>query len=496
MYLFYRAFAYIKKQLSKTILLLILFFVIGNIVLAGLSVQSAASASETNIRQEIGSDVTYSVNTQLVMSESRSGVLDRDVDTSTLEGVPTYSNVKIVVNSNYVSSYDAIMNYEITSDDLTPYTYTSSSTSSTTNNNMGDREGFGGFISGSYESSGDFSFTTFTTITPTDFSSGTSELIEGRFATQSEIDQGSLVVIINEEMADTNGLSVGDSFEAYTTLEGYTDTLLTYEIIGIYSSNEVVDDRMAGMIGSSLLTQNKMYTPLNTLLSIGYTEEEMNDVMMSSVVIKLVDPKNLDAYISEAKSKINLEYGSLSANDQLFEQLAGSIESLGSISSLMVIIVVIAGAAILSLITALTVNQRKNEIGVLLSIGESKGRIILQFITEVVVIAVIAFTLSIFSGVQVGKLISESTLSSIESNTNTEVSDRFNSMPNEQNGGFNRPGEQIQFDIETPDLEIGLNSLIILEFFAAGLLISIISVSIPALYVTRFNPKQILTNNG
>jgi len=65
-----------------------------------------------------------------------------------------------------------------------------------------------------------------------------------------------------------------------------------------------------------------------------------------------------------------------------------------------------------------------------------------------------------------------------------------------QNGEMSGPGQPVQFEVETPDLEIGLNGLIIFEFFAAGLLISIVSVSIPALYVTRFNPKQILTNNG
>ena len=485
---------YIKKQLTKSILLLILFFVIGNIVLAGLSVQNAANSAEKSIRQEIGSDVTYSVNSQLIMSEIRSGVLDEDVDTRTLAGVPVYSNIKTVVSSEYVSSYDVIMNYEITSDSLTPYTYTS--TSENTNEEMNNRGGFGGFISGSYESSGDFSFETFTSITPTDFSSGTSELIDGRLATQEEIDEGALVAIINEEMAETNGLSVGDTFEAYSTLEGYEDVLLNYEIIGIYASNEVIDDRMASMIGSSLLAQNKMYTPLNSLLSIGYSDDEMNNTLMSSVVIKLVDPEDLDAYLKEVESKIDLEYGSLSANDQLFEQLAGSIESLSSISSLMVIIVVIAGAAILSLITALTVNQRKNEIGVLLSIGESKARIIMQFITEVVAIAILAFTLSIFSGVQVGTLISEMTLSNIDTNTTVNVMGRPGNSDDTSFTGFNRPGQQIQLEIETPELQIGLNGVIILEFFAAGLLISIISVSIPALYVTRFNPKQILTNNG
>jgi len=43
MHLVTRAFYYIRKQKAKTVLLLILFFVIADIVSAGLSVQSAAA---------------------------------------------------------------------------------------------------------------------------------------------------------------------------------------------------------------------------------------------------------------------------------------------------------------------------------------------------------------------------------------------------------------------------------------------------------------------
>lgn len=489
MYLFYRAFAYIRKQKAKTILLLILFFVIGNIVLAGLSVQSATDTAKTLTREEIGSDITYSLNNQVYMNDVFSGVLDQNTDVSTLEGVPLYSNLLSIVDSDYVATYDAIYSFDVNSEELTPYTYVSTSTSTNTDTFQqppGDRQG--NFVSGTYTNAGDFSMQTFSTIEPSDFSSEDSTLIDGRYATQEEIDSGANVVLIETNLADANGLSVGDSI-TLTPVDSNIANATSYEIIGIYESTQVLDDRSAQMLSSSLLPQNTIYLPFNNLLTLGYSESDLNGLVLSSAIIALNDPADIDAFKAEAETKVSFTYGSLDANDAVYEQLAGPIESLGSTSSFMVIIVVIAGAAILSLITALTVNQRKNEIGILLSIGESKFNIVLQFITEVIAIATIAFTLSVFSGLQVGQQISSSIL---ENYSTTETTNVQNFGP----GQFTRPGEENAAQYEAVDVNVVLDLMIILEFFAAGLIISVVSVAIPALYVTRFNPKQILTNNG
>jgi len=243
------------------------------------------------------------------------------------------------------------------------------------------------------------------------------------------------------------------------------------------------------MIGSSLLAQNRIYTPFRTLSSMGYTENDMNDVLLDKAIITLKDPLDVETYMASIEGRINLVYGNISANDAVYEQLAGPIETLGQMSNVLVLIVVIAGAAILSLITALTINQRKNEIGILLAIGESKTKIVSQFIVEVVAIALIAFTLSTFSGLSIGRMISDVTLSSFINTETTTV------VPTGMGGG-NRSATVTAEEIEPVELNVKFDPIVLIQFFGAGILISIISVAIPALYVTRFNPKQILTNNG
>jgi ABC-type antimicrobial peptide transport system permease subunit len=51
-------------------------------------------------------------------------------------------------------------------------------------------------------------------------------------------------------------------------------------------------------------------------------------------------------------------------------------------------------------------------------------------------------------------------------------------------------------DVEDVKINVELDGLSILLLLGSGMMISIVSVIIPALYVTRYNPKQILNNIG
>lgn len=484
MYLFQRAFSYIRKQKAKTVLLLVLFFIIANIVLAGLSIQNASEAAKILTRQEIGADVIYSTNISKLNTDIKNGVIDTTVKKESLDGVPLYSNFSLLLSSEYIESYDAISSYEVTTTNLSPFVYTTTETTTSTGGGGGRSKA----ILGTYTGSGDLSFRTFTRTEPSDFVDGVSILMEGRFASQDEIDNGSLVVILEETLANLNGIQVGDYLSLTPTVEGFNTNALDYEVIGIYQTTEAEDDRTASMVSSSLLTQNRMYTPFNTLKTIGYSDEQLNSVLLDKGVITLNDPLNVNSFMTSIEGRLNLVYGIVSANDAVYEELAGPIDTLGQMSSVLVWIVVIAGAMILSLITALTINQRKNEIGILLAIGESKTKIVSQFIVEVVAIALIAFTLSTFSGLSIGKAISDVTLASFISQN--DVTETYST-------GIGRQASTVTAEEIGPvEMNIQFDPFVLAQFFAAGILISMISVAIPALYVTRFNPKQILTNNG
>ena len=63
----------IKKNVGKTILLLVLMCVIANLVIAGLSIKNATSKSMEQVRTSLGSDVTLTYNMQNMMKNRDKG---------------------------------------------------------------------------------------------------------------------------------------------------------------------------------------------------------------------------------------------------------------------------------------------------------------------------------------------------------------------------------------------------------------------------------------
>jgi putative ABC transport system permease protein len=309
---------------------------------------------------------------------------------------------------------------------------------------------------------------------------------------ETEISSASNVILVEKTFADNNQLKLGDTVEL-TEFNATDSSPISFTIIGIYKSNVVLDDRIARTMSPALLPQNQFFIHFDAIENIMSTPVS-DDMLLAGAVFELEDPTYISAFKVFAAEKIDLEYGLLDANDTLYNQLSGPIDSLGNLSGMMVIIVMIAGALILGLITALTVNQRKYEIGMLLAIGESKLKIISQFIVEVAVIAVIAFGLSVFTGIQAGKMISESVSmqpsTAVVSTTGTQ-SGRGSSSKYTQPVMTNP-----SMNIDDVEINIELDGMSILLLLGSGLLISIVSVIIPALYVTRYNPKQILNNIG
>jgi len=92
-------------------------------------------------------------------------------------------------------------------------------------------------------------------------------------------------------------------------------------------------------------------------------------------------------------------------DDNAFKEAIDSINSVKHIIQMMTYSIMVAGLVVLSLILILWLRERIYEIGILLSIGFSKSKIIGQFIMELVFVSVPAAVLSFISGDFIIKLI-------------------------------------------------------------------------------------------
>ena len=463
----------LKKNIGKTILLFVIIVVITNLVIAGLSIQSATKKSMDQIRSSLGNDVTLSVDFRnMIKNRKPSEAVSNETSlTTTMED--SLKDLKYVKNYNYQISTSANSN-----------SISAVETASDNSNNQPEQA----------SNQVDFTISANTTMKYLDsFTNNNYKLTKGRLLTTK--DQNTNNCVIETNLASDNDLSVGDTFTITTTVN---DETITQEltIVGIYeiqSTNE---------IGSAHFNN-----PVNTIytdLSIGQTLTGSSE-NITSAIYYLDDPENAEAFVELAKKKSDIDFDtfSLDANNRLYQQNASSLESMQSFAKMFVWIVVIAGSAILCLILALTIRNRYYEIGVLLSLGQSKVKIIAQQLIEVGLIAVVAFVISLGTGQltshYMGNMLESSSSSNVmqmgqkgdQPNENQNQSDS-NQQKNNTQTKENFLGNMMQGP-SNQELDVSITGENVIQLAGVTVAICIVSIAVPAAYVLRLTHRQILS---
>lgn len=311
------------------------------------------------------------------------------------------------------------------------------------------------------------------------FKNGKSKIIDGKPITEQMKDQN--VALMEKRLAELNNLKVGDKVKVQS---GDKKETLEIEIIGIYETNEQAMGQQAPPI---MDPANKLYTPHSTMKKL----EVDQGISSVQVVYFLNDPQYIDAFKKEAKkSNIDFNYYKLDAHDSLYKQMIGPIENISSTSQMIIYIVSIAGAIILGLIIMLSIKGRRKEMGILLSIGEKKWKLMAQFVVEVVCVAILAFGLSITTGAKVSQYIGDNLLSNEIATTSEET----DNMRNNSTVMMSGPGGTLQNQKEDPidKIDVSVTGEDVGKMGGIGLAIAIIATLLPALSILRLNPKQIL----
>ena len=307
------------------------------------------------------------------------------------------------------------------------------------------------------------------------FSEAKSNLSEGRLLSATDADTNNCV--IETTLADDNDLSVGDTFILTATVNNET-VEQELKIVGIY---EVIDSQQMGGPGQN--------NPFNTIYQTNIT----------SATYYLDDPENLEEFQELAKEKSNIDFETyaLDANDRLYQQNINSLENTQSFSTMFLIVVIGAGSAVLCLVLILTIRNRYYEIGLFLSLGQSKFKIILQQLFEMLMIAAVAFVISLGTGKMVSNIIGNM----LESGTNNnqfqmEIPVGGNDDAFENNFGGKVPGMPMFNDAfnepENSEFDVSLTASTVRQLAGITIVICLVSIAIPSTYVLRLSPREIL----
>ncbi|MGE7886903.1 ABC transporter permease [Bacillus cereus] len=467
-----RAILSMKKRIGTSLILMAVFLIVTNLVLSGFTIQNASKKAADAARKKLGADVTLGLDFDKLGQKAK--------ETGEMPNPPQLNSKETdqLANSKYVKDYNYIGSTFGISDGLK--LVGASEGEEGGKGKLGMAAVRGGSSSGT-EIDMNASFMiegVRKTALQESFKNGKSKIIDGKPITEKMKDQN--VALMEKRLAELNNLKVGDKVKVQS---GDKKETLDVEIIGIYETNEQAMGQQAPPI---MDPANKLYMPHSTMKKL----EVDPGISSVQVVYFLNDPQYIDAFKKEAKkSNIDFNYYKLDAHDSLYKQLIGPIENISSTSQMIIYIVSIAGSIILGLIIMLSIKGRRKEMGILLSIGEKKWKLMAQFVVEVVCVAILAFGLSVTTGTKVSQFIGDNLLSN-------EIATASEETDTPQNGTvmMSGPGGTLQNQKEDPidKIDVSVTGEDVGKMGGIGLAIAIIATLLPALSILRLNPKQIL----
>lgn len=309
------------------------------------------------------------------------------------------------------------------------------------------------------------------------FTSGRLTLADGRHLTPND----KMKAIISKDLADKNGLKLGDTIK--------TDKEVSMEIVGLFQPKEIegINDKVT----SYDKIQNLILTDLQSMVAVENSPAVQG---FNELKVSVNDPQDMERIISKVQSLEDVDWKgfAITVDNNSFENASSSLQQISSLVSTFLIVILIVSIAILSLILTMWARSRIHETGVLLSVGIRKLSILGQYIAEVLMIALIAFSLSYFTSSaianQVGGILQTSQTTA---NSDTHVDE--NGMIADGKGGADTSLMGQGEEIATPDLQVTVQLEELGLLFLIGIGIVTVSAGIASISVMRLKPREILS---
>lgn len=418
-----RAAFSLRARKGKTCLLLGIFLVLCTLLLGGLLLRDATARQEAEAQRRIGVDVTV----------RGAGLTSRLVDA--------------LGSSPVVQRYNPVLRGVSRPAGLSPVP--SNLPKPGRPPGGGDRDGQDGLAVSGIRDSGLL----------LDFSAGRSTIVAGRGLGPQ--DAARKVVLLNERLAARNHLTVGDT-APLTSPDGRRTDFFT--VVGVYQ-----DPRQdpAQWVAPSELSANQVFAPAAALSALGFgTRPE-------EAVFNIGSPGQVRQLHTEAVRLLGGDGFRFDVNDKAYRDQVLPLQRVGTFTGALVWLITLSGALVLSLIVTLTIRERRDELGMLLALGEKKWKLIGQHTVEVTAVLLPALALAAVAG------------QSLAHQAGTVL------LAREQYGVT---AGRLPADPATtaPQIRMGLGA--VGKVAGLGLGIALVSTAVPGIGILRLHPRSILTD--
>lgn len=227
-----------------------------------------------------------------------------------------------------------------------------------------------------------------------DVQKGNIEVNEGRMITPEDTD----VCVISREIADLNGLQVGDILEFNNWKDRESSAIYKAEVVGIYDS---ISGITPIMYGDSYRSENIIFTDLS------FPEKPEGNEGYPLYQYATFVVKDVDEYeaVKERIQAVDIgwERYDFLDNTGMSDTMTENFGELEKMSSLILILVCISGIIIVCLVFLFWLKSRVHEIGIYLSLGRTKSNIVIQMMLEGILVGCVAFFLATAASPMVSK---------------------------------------------------------------------------------------------
>ena len=369
-----RAVLHTARKWKKTLLLFSLLLFITTLVLSGLAIADAQEEQAEEVRGTTGASFTVERNLSTGGWASGNGgsystqefITDEMLqEIASVDGVAGYDAALVAMPNYYNEKGKIIVN---TKDNVVNNFYTYGSLNSKYNEL---------FISGRFE------------------------LVEGSHITE-DVSNG---LILSKNCAEKNGLKLGDKVSGINDPNN-NDPEVDMEIVGLF---DVVADKEdeANMYDAATLWDYTDYAfcSFNAMKEMAVNYEDGNKLTEAHFFVE--NAEQLDDVIAEVQniSSINWDHFIISANDEVYQNISSALSDTNTLVTTLIVVITVVSMVLIMLILSLSIRSRKRETGILLAVGTAKPAVILQYVLETMLIAVVAFPLAYLSSKQVAGIL-------------------------------------------------------------------------------------------
>lgn len=357
-----RGVLYCRRQRVRTLILFLVITCLSTFALTGLSILDAADKSAGSMRKEVGGIIRLTIddeNAPIDEEENDMGTIRTYMgDYVTDEIVKAVEKIKGVsgINSeNEQGFWGSGVDF-----DYIPGQY-NVGTASVPNTGVIDSEKCSAFQKGKFT------------------------LEKGRHIRKD--DKG--VIILSEEVAERNNISVGDKITLFN-MDSNSEVKL--KVIGIYSG---ADGTGGDALIASGVPANAGFVDMDTMRKNFGRELDG----YPSINIYVNDPAEIEKVYDKVKALPEIKGKTLKAeiSNEDYESISNPLESMQNMISGVVKGILAASLLILSLLLFLWTRSRRREAGILLAVGKSKESIVGQLLVENYIVAVLGFITSYFA---------------------------------------------------------------------------------------------------